>query len=123
MIFSYFFLTLLPWFLLDEHDVFFNHYLKLPLVGLLCVLVFLPLMRVDKLRCGLFEFWGRNSLQIYLWHVIPILILKTFLSGHQTYYYLSAFLLMVLGVLVTYFELSKRKRYENNSFYPGEGGK
>lgn len=108
MVLLYLLLILIPWYASGERDAFFNQYLKLPLVGLLCVLFFLPLMRNDAVRCGVLEFWGRNSLGIYLWHVLPIIVLKAFLPTPGAYYVVS-FLLIGLGVLVTCFIVKKNR--------------
>lgn len=43
---------------------------------------------------------GQNSLEIYLWHMIPVLLLKNFVSGASVYYYYAiSFMLLFLFVL------------------------
>lgn len=50
--------------------------------------VFAPLIERDSLSPSLMLEWlGRNSLQIYLWHVIPIVVLKHYFEANVFVYY------------------------------------
>ena len=55
---------------------FMRTYMEIPIASILCLLGILPMLQRGKFQGGIFEYWGRNSLRIYLWHVIPIICLK-----------------------------------------------
>lgn len=53
-----------------------------------------PTIKQDTLRKSRFlSYIGQNSLNIYLWHMIPIILLKDFISNMTLYYGLSMLLI------------------------------
>lgn len=87
----------------------------------LCTFGIIPLINSNKVKSVIFEFWGRNSMEIYLWHVIPIIVLKTLFSNTEPLYYAVSFILIVIFSIISFF-ITKRKDNENNSIYTSERG-
>lgn len=59
----------------------------LPLVAFLFFVFLAPLLRDDALSQNVeLEWLGRNSLQIYLWHYLPVLVLKQLFKDNFTVY-------------------------------------
>lgn len=75
----------------------YRTYFQLPLSMCLCVFGFVPILQKRQWKSRLLQFWGRYSLEIYLWHVLPILVLKKLINNNDILYYASSFTLM--GVL------------------------
>lgn len=86
---------------------FYRTYLMLPMVGLLCIMGLLPIIHTGRFHCGILEFWGRNSLPIYLWHVAPIIVFKWVWSDDTTTYYLVSSIVMILFAIISYFHNKK----------------
>ena len=87
---------------MGENAQFFRTYLMLPLAALLCTFAILPLMRKKLLQNKVLEYWGKQSLHIYLWHVVPIIVLKQIFTGNDVAYYIVSFALVVLFGLISY---------------------
>ena len=87
---------------MGENAQFFRTYLMLPLAALLCTFAILPLMRKKLLQNKVIEYWGKQSLHIYLWHVVPIIVLKQIFTGNDVAYYIVSFALVVLFGLISY---------------------
>lgn len=83
-------------------------YFQLPLCMCLCIWGFLPILQKRQWKSRQLQFWGRYSLEIYLWHVLPILVLKKFINNNDILYYASSFAFM--GVLVVISILIERKQ-------------
>lgn len=79
----------------------FNQFMGLPLLFFLCVFGFLPIMQKGKLHNPILELWGRQSLHIYLWHVIPVLILKKIFKNSEAEYYICSLVLIIIATLAT----------------------
>lgn len=58
-----------------EYSLFCS-YFQFPCVMLLSLWGILPILQGYKLKNPVLEYCGKYSLEIYLWHVIPILVLK-----------------------------------------------
>lgn len=69
---------------------------------LLLVLFWLyPNLKEDKLpHIPLLAYWGKNSLQIYLWHVFLIVIVKNLFEDSSILYYGGT--LLLLGFFIFY---------------------
>ena len=57
------------------------------------------------------EYIGKNSLNVYLWHMIPIVILKDWISNAIVYYGISFTLLVIYMVIV---KIRLNKNYKLN---------
>lgn len=73
------------WFVNSFSCINIHTLLVFPFVIYLITKWLYPILLTDG---SLLEFWGRNSLSIYLWHVLPIIILKYFFNG-ISYYMIS----------------------------------
>lgn len=114
----YFIVVVVVNIFIDNTISFYRTYLMLPLVGLLCIIGLLPVMHAGRFNCVLLEFWGRNSLPIYLWHVIPVLVLKRVWSGALVIYYIASLILLIIFVVISYY-LNNKSSYDN-SIYTSE---
>lgn len=92
---------------LDYSD--YRIYFLLPLNIALCVWVIVPLIGNNSLSSDTLQYLGKESLHIYLWHVLIIFVLKRLPISHLAYYGL------VLGILFVFLIIIKIKiSYENN---------
>lgn len=74
---------------------------KLPLSLLLILFWLYPNLKEEKLpHIPILAYWGKHSLQIYLWHVCPIIIMKNLFEDSLILYYSGTFLL--LGIFIFY---------------------
>lgn len=73
-------------------------YFMTPFCFALCVWILLPTILTDSFKSKSLSLIGRHSLEIYLWHVIPILILKKLINDVFLYYGIT-FLLMGLVLI------------------------
>ena len=87
----------------------FSSYFQLPLCIILIIFGFLPILQYANWNNTIFEYWGRYSLEIYLWHVIPIIALKYFFSNDHFIYYTISCVSIVLLFLFTF--LISRKQF------------
>lgn len=89
---------------------FYRTYVQMPLCILLSILIFYPLIEMKKLHQNQLEWLGRNSLSIYLWHVLPIIILKKLIEDNTLIYYIASFTILLIFLLFVY---SKSERKTN----------
>ena len=54
----------------------YRQYLMLPFMVMICLIIVLPLIINNSLKSEILVYLGSHSLQIYLWHVLPILFFK-----------------------------------------------
>lgn len=80
----------------------YRSYFQLPLCMLLCIFGFLPILQKQLFKNSILEFWGRYSLDIYLWHVIPILILQYIFTDNKITYYAVSFILLGILTAISY---------------------
>lgn len=74
-------------------------YMQITVVTLFALLLN-PIFHNDVLKPNRdLEWLGRNSLQIYLWHVAPIMALKQVLGSNSTLYYCISFSILLLSYL------------------------
>lgn len=87
----------------------FNEYGVFQSLSLLAVIMLFlyPAILNDSIpKSKVLSLIGKNSLEIYLWHMIPVLLLKDFVSGASIYsYYAISFIL--LFIFVSFFKLRK----------------
>ena len=105
----YFCLVIVLFFSMNNVMAFFRTYIQLPLCSIL-LLVFLPLVRKGAWHNTLLELIARNSLQIYLWHVIPIVILKKIWADNYVVYYILSFTILGAFFIGVYFKSRSRVR-------------
>ena len=98
VIFAIFLITVLFLFVHGISITFYIEKLRLPFMLMVCLLSFLPLMIKNKLKSTLLRYIGIHSLEIYLWHVFPIMILKYLFKDceNQCIYYLLAFCMILI---------------------------
>lgn len=70
-----------------------------PFCFALCVWIMLPVILTNSFKSKSLGLIGRHSLEIYLWHVIPILFLKRLIND-VILYYSTSFLLIGLVLIV-----------------------
>lgn len=89
---------------------FYIRNLRIPFMMALCFLSVLPVIFLDKFKCFTFSYIGEHSLEIYLWHVIPILIFKHFIPDAQVsyLYYLLIFLFIIMMLVFSWFKTNKK---------------
>lgn len=70
----------------------------------LCLFVVLPYIINEKntFRNKVLEKIGRNSLEIYLWHMLPIFFLKKYLVENIYIYYLIGFSVLFIFIFIFY---------------------
>lgn len=54
----------------------FAQYVQIPCSILLCVFILVPIIEFRLIKSKVLEFFGRNSLHFYLWHMLPIVIIN-----------------------------------------------
>jgi fucose 4-O-acetylase-like acetyltransferase len=94
--------------LLSVYGVGFKIYgnkLQLPLMVIICLISVLPIILRGKFSMALLSYIGVHSLEIYLWHVFPIMVLKHLFkdSDTQYLYYSLAFgmtLIMLIAIQI-----------------------
>lgn len=75
---------------------YYIQYLRLPCMLSLCILAILPIITKKKLQSAPLSAIGRHSLEIYLWHVLPIVLLKHYLINDTRLYYISSFVIFAI---------------------------
>ena len=100
-------------------DTYREHF-QLPLCTGLLLFGFLPIIQHKLWFSGIFQLWGKYSLEIYLWHVIPLLLLKHFLVNNTLIYYIVVFAILLMSFALS-FNNTKNKKYETcHCFYTGK---
>lgn len=89
---------------------FYRSYIQLPLCALFCILICLPMLKSSSLHNGILEYIGRHSLRIYLWHVVPIIVLKKIFAENTSRYYFFASILLLLFIVLIY-SLSRKDKF------------
>lgn len=80
-------LTMLIWILTPDD----TQMLIFPILLAMMVFVLTPIIRHDTLRPSrCLSFIGKNSLQIYLWHVLPVMALKSIFVNNKICYYIAS---------------------------------
>lgn len=89
---------------------FYRENLRLPFMLIVCLLSFLPVILRSKFKSALLGYIGVHSLEIYLWHVLPIMVLKYLFKDTepQYLYYSLAFgmIFIMLGAIQIKIKLS-----------------
>lgn len=98
-------LSVAVWFLMNRYEAlsfpFCRFIVMLPFVVILLI-VCANLIKRDSLRKSIaLQTLGRNSLGIYLWHVLFIDTLKTILQDNVYLYYIVCFSIFVLLIIVS----------------------
>lgn len=75
---------------------FYIRYLRLPSMIFVCLLSVLPIIFCDKFKSKILRYLGEHSLDIYLWHVLPIMLLKYLVTDLTLYYLLTSGLFVVM---------------------------
>lgn len=86
---------------INSSMLFARTYLEIPICLVLCLLGILPIMQRGMFHGKILEFWGRNSLRIYLWHVIPIIILKKLFTNNELLYYAVSAIAILMSIIFT----------------------
>ena len=85
-------------------------YWTIPVTLSLILFWLYPNLKEDKLpKSPVLAYWGRNSLQIYLWHVFPIAILKNLFDYSSVLYYVGIALLSALFCITSYTIIHKKQ--------------
>ena len=93
---------------IDNTIAFYRMFIELPLITFLCIFCFLPIISENKIHNEVLEYCGKHSLQIYLWHMIPVIILQK-LFPNTTAYYTISFVLLLILCLGIYLFIKKQK--------------
>ena len=81
---------------------FMNSAIRLVSIMMLIFCWLLPNIRSDRYkRSDVLEWIGRNSLHVYLWHALPIVLLRFSLykRGYEVLYYAVCILLFVMFMI------------------------
>lgn len=118
VIFTLIFLTIVisVKLVMGQTALFFRTYIMLPLAAFLCTFGLLPMIHNTLLHNKVLEYWGRQSLYIYLWHVLPILALKQVFTGNKIAYYFISFTLIALFALISYMICRKVKMDDRSAY-------
>lgn len=81
---------------------YFRIYMGMPFVITLCVFGILPILQHAQFHGNILEYWGRNSLHIYLWHVIPVIGLKWLFAGNKLLYYTASSIIILISIVLTH---------------------
>ena len=85
-------------------------YWTIPVTLSLILFWLYPNLKEDKLpKSPVLAYWGRNSLQIYLWHVFPIAILKNLFDYSPVLYYVGIALLSAWFCITSYTIIHKKQ--------------
>ncbi len=87
---------------IDSPMAFFRSYVQLPLCILWCAVVVLPAMNSGFFHCGTIEWIGRNSLQVYLWHALPVAAINVFFETRVAVYYSLSFAALFIFLVYAY---------------------
>ena len=110
-------LFLITIIILAENNItmdFYRRNLMMPFMMVVCLLSVLPVIIIDGFKCSALGFIGEHSLEVYLWHVLPIIILKHFIPDAQASY-LYYLLIIALIVMLLVFSWIKTKKVTVNS--------
>lgn len=107
------FMVVLYMFIKDSRLWDFNPLLNSPFVAFMLIFWLTPVLWKDECpRSEILEFLGKNSLQVYLWHMLPVMALKHFFPESSSgWYYLSSAILFGLFLLIVKVIVGK----QNNS--------
>ena len=86
----------------------YEKYFMIPYCLYICLLLVPSCINKNNLKSRTFEFIGKHSLEIYLWHMVPVFFLKKYFIDNLNVYYGINFSIILLFLLVVYFLLSKR---------------
>lgn len=93
-----------------RHDVLYPYW-TIPFTFSLILFWLYPNLKEDNLpKSPLLAYWGRNSLQIYLWHVFPIAVLKNLFEHSPVLYYVGIALLTGMFCIASYIIIHKNKK-------------
>ena len=95
-------IVILILFMLSVKHDYYVTYLRLPCMLLICTTSVQAVINSKKLHSLLLSFVGRNSLEIYLWHVLPLVFFKHFFKDLQLVYYLFSFGLLTLFIVLVW---------------------
>lgn len=88
----------------------YEMYLLVPFGIALAAWVILPIIVGEFFKSRVFEYLGKQSLHVYLWHVLPIMALKQFVSNIVLYY---VFCFSLLVLLIVYIWIRENKENTN----------
>ena len=88
---------------------FYIKNLRMPFIMAVCILSVLPTILLDKFKIPFLGYIGEHSLEVYLWHVLPIIVLKHFIPNAQVscLYYLLVMGLLIMMVVFSWFKTKK----------------
>lgn len=109
VIFAGFIVLIIALFLSDINYEFYSINLRLPCLLLICSASILAFISCDRIHSRLFGFLGKHSLEVYLWHVVPIILFKkVFPENHSFEYYMTSFSVLTIFI-VTCWIFTKNK--------------
>lgn len=78
----------------------YQRFFMLPICIVLCSGIVLPIICRNRLKSKVLSFIGQKSLHFYLWHVIPLIVLKYYFKSNPFIYYSVAFSMLGLVLLI-----------------------
>lgn len=88
----------------------YRSYFQLPLCTVLCLWGIQPIIERQNIHLPFIELWGKYSLEIYLWHVIPIIILKHFFMRNEILYYIISLVLLIIFSTTSFYMVKHHKK-------------
>lgn len=86
----------------------YEKYLLVPFGIALAAWVILPIIVEECFKSRVFEYMGKQSLHLYLWHVLPIMALKQFV-GNTVLYYVCCLSLLALFLVYVWVRENREK--------------
>lgn len=86
----------------------YQQYLQLFYCLLVCTTIIVPSIIYRKYKNDVMEFLGKQSLEIYLWHMLPLFFLKNLCKDNLVVYYGVSFSFLLLFLVVVHIVTSTK---------------
>lgn len=114
--------SILEFFIVDMYDIYIYRIQNTVIYCISNILLISVLLKIceeySKIQNKAINFIGKNSLYFYLWHVLPIMILKSKILAKNIYlyYFLGIISFYLLYFIINKYILMKNKKVEGKSY-------